>query len=71
MERVGDTNCNCCTRNNPQRISKGIRRNQKTSRVDPDYNIINIDQNTEKSPGYLKRLAIVQTPVWNYQLKLV
>ena len=29
----------------------------------PEYVIIKFGQNTEKSPGYLKRLAVTQTPV--------
>ena len=29
----------------------------------PNYSIIEIGQNTEKSPGDLKRLAVTQTPV--------
>ncbi len=28
-----------------------------------NYNIVKIDQNTEKSPGNLRRLAVTQTPV--------
>ena len=34
----------------------------------PNYGIIEISQNTEKSPGDLKRLVITQTPVENHQL---
>ena len=50
-------------RNNPQRIGKGFGRlgNKKTSGDHPDYSIIKIGQNTEKSPGNLKRLALTQT----------
>ena len=33
--------------------------------------IIKISQNTEKSPGDLKRLAFIQTPVRNLQLTLM
>ena len=29
------------------------------------------DQNTEKSPGDLRRLAVTQTPVKHHQLKLM
>ena len=36
-----------------------------------NYNIIKNGQNTEKSPGGLKRLAVTQTPVKNHQLKLI
>ena len=37
----------------------------------PNYSIIEIDQNTEKSPGDWRRLAVTQTPVTNYQLTLM
>ena len=37
----------------------------------PNYNIIEIGQNTEKSPGDLKRLAVTQTPVKYHQLTLM
>ena len=42
-----------------------------TNRDHPDDNIIKIDQNTEKSPGHLRRFAITQTPVKDHQLTLV
>ena len=35
---------------------------------DPDYCIVNIGQNTEKSSGDLKELAVTQTPVKGHQL---
>ena len=35
------------------------------------YNIVEIGQNTKKSPGNLRRLAITQTPVKTHQLTLV
>ena len=34
---------------------------RKTSRHHPNYSIINVGHNTEKSPGDLKRLAVTQT----------
>ena len=37
----------------------------------PNYSIVEIDQNTEKSPGNLRTLVVTQTPVRNHQLKLV
>ena len=72
-ESDSDTNCNWCTWNNPQRISKenGRLGNKRTNRTHLEYSIIIIGQNTEKSPGDLKRLAVAQTPVRNYQLTLV
>ena len=75
MEYEGDgqTNCNGCTWNDPQRIDKGTGklRNERTSRDHPNYSITKIGQNTEKSPGELRRLAVYQTPVKNHQLTLV
>ena len=72
MEHDGDGVTNCCwgTWDNPQRIGKrtGGLVNKKTSVNHPDYCIINIGQNTEKSPGDRRRLAVTQTPVRNYQL---
>ena len=69
MEYEGDsdTNCNRCAWNNPQRFGKGTRKlkNQRTRRDHPNYSIIKTIQNTEKSPGGLRRLAVAQTPV-NY-----
>ena len=35
----------------------------------PNYNIIENGQNTEKSPGDLRRLAVTQSPVKDHQLK--
>ena len=37
----------------------------------PNYSIVEIGQNTEKSPGDLRRLTVSQTPVKSYQLKLI
>ena len=60
----GDTSCNWCTWNDSQRIGKGTGRlrNPKTSRDPSDYSITKIGQNTELSPGDLKRLNVTQTP---------
>ena len=65
-EGDGDTNCNPCTWNNPQTISKRTGRlgNQKASGNHPDYSIIKIGQNTEKSPGNSRKLAVTQTQKW-------
>ena len=43
-------------------ITKGIRElgNKRTSRDHPDYSIIKISQNTEKSPGDLRKFAVTQ-----------
>ena len=37
----------------------------------PNYNIIENSQNTEKSPGDLRRFAVTQTPMKNHPLKLM
>ena len=52
-ESDGDTKCNWCTWNDPQRPGKEAGRvgNRRTSRDHPNYNIVKIDQNTEKNPG--------------------
>ena len=54
-----DTNCNWRARNNPQRLCKGTvkLRNQRKSGHHSVYSIIN-SQNTEKSPGSMKRFAV-------------
>ena len=46
----------------------GWLRNQRTSGDHLEYCIIKIGQNTEKSPGDLRRLTVTQTLVKNYQL---
>ena len=44
--------------------------NGRTSRYHPDYSIIRLGQNTEKSHRDLWRLGVTQTTVKGYQLKL-
>ncbi len=69
----GDTNCNLCTWNNPQKLGKetGSRRNQRISGDHPNDSIVGNCQNTKKSPGDLRRLAVTQTPVKDHQLTLM
>ena len=43
----------------------------RTGRDYPNDSIAENDQNTEKSPGDLRRLAVTQTPVTNHQLILM
>ena len=71
-ESDGDTNYNWCTRYSHQSIGTrtGELGNKRTSGDDPNYSIIEIDQNSKKSPGNF-RLADTQTPVENYLLMLV
>ena len=65
-ESDGDTNWNYRTQYSHRRIIKETEglENKRTS-------IVEIGQNTKKSPGYLRRLAVAQTSVENYQIKLV
>ena len=43
----------------------------RTRRDHPNDSIIENDQNSEKSPGDLRRLTVTQTPVKNHQLPLM
>ena len=43
----------------------------RTSGDHPNYKIIENSQNTEKSPGDLRRLAVTQTPAENQLLTLM
>ena len=72
-EGVCDTNYNWCTQNSSQRFVKGTGRfrNWRTSGDHPNYSIVEVGQNTEKSPGDFRRHAVTQTPVNNHQLKMV
>ena len=71
-EGDGDINRGWCTWDNPQRIGKGVERhgNKRTSRDRPNFSIIKIGQNTKKSPGDLRGLAVTQTPGRNHLLTL-
>ena len=73
MEHGSDTNCNKWTRYSHQRIDKGTGGlgNKRTSGDHSNNSIIKICQNTEKSPGDLRRLAVRQIPVKSHQLMLV
>ena len=72
-ESDGDTNCNWDTCNNPQSLAKETsgHGNKRTNGDTPDYSIIKIEQNTEKSPRDLRRLAVTQSPGVNHQLMLI
>ena len=63
----------------PKRLRKGAWRtgNQRKKRDHPNYSIVRIGQNTEKSPGHLGRLAILDfsenlqiTLVWKTRKKM-
>ena len=53
----------------PETVSKDLRKktrrsgNQRKNEDNLDHNIVKISQNTEKSPGDLKRLDVIQTLV--------
>ena len=63
-EGDSDTNCNWRAQNNSESIGTGTGRlrNKRKSGVHPNYCIIKIGQNTEKSTGDLRRLAVTQIP---------
>ena len=75
MEHTGDnyTNCNWWSWYSNQRINKwtGGLWNKRTSRDYPNYYIIEIGQNTEKTPRDLRRLPVTQTPVKDHKLTLI
>ena len=75
MEHAGDnfTNCNWCVWNSNKRFIKGTGGlgSWRTSGDHPNYYIFENGQNTEKSPGDMKRLSVTQTPVKNHLLTLM
>ena len=42
--------------------------NRKMSKDHPNYNTVEVCHNTEKSPGHLRRLTVIQIPEGDYQL---
>ena len=66
-ESDGDTICNCDLGTVTQRIDKRSRglRNKWTSGDYSNYRIIEIVQNTEKSPGNLRKLAVTYSQMGN------
>ena len=68
-ESDNQENCDWCFWHSLGRIIKenGALGNKRTSGVDPNYNIIMIGHNTEKSPGDLGRLAVTLTSVKDHQ----
>ena len=75
MEHEGDnyTNYDWCFWYSHQRINKGTEElgGWGTNGDHTNYSIIENSQNTEKSPGDFRRLAVTQSPVTNHQLKLM
>ena len=72
-ENDDNTNCDLCYWYSHQRIFKltGGIGNNRISEDHPYYYIIEISQNTEKSPGDLRGRAVTQTPVKDHQLTLM
>ena len=54
-------------------VAKGTRGlgSWRTSGDHPNDSIVENGQNTKKSPGYLRGLAVTQTPVKNHRLTLM
>ena len=54
-------------------LLKGLEELEVSGRVEtnPNDSIIENSQNTEKSPGDSRRLAVTQTPVKNHRLTLM
>ena len=68
-----NTNCNWSSWYSHQRIGTetGGLENMRTSGNHPNYCITEIDQNTEKSSGDLRRLIVTQTLVKDHQLTMI
>ena len=74
MEHEGDdTKCNRYARYRNQTIGVGTGSlgNKMTKRDHQNYSIVEIEQNPKKNLGDLRRFAVTQIPVKNYQLTLV
>ena len=72
-ESDGDTNYNWCSWYRYERIdteTEGFG-NMRTSGDHPEYSIVEIGQNTEKSLGDLRKLAVIQSLVINHRLTQV
>ena len=69
-EGDGDSNCNWCAWYSHQKIgtrTEGLG-NKSTSEDHPNYSIIDIGLNTEKSSGDLRKIAVTQTQMKDHQL---
>ena len=74
IEHEGDNyTSDWCVWNSNLKITKGARGHGswRTSGDHPDDSIIDNGQNTKKSPGDLRRLAVTQTPVKIHHLTLM
>ena len=72
LESNGDADCNWCNLYIYQRIGTetGVL-GDRMSGDHPNYNIVEIGQNTKKILGDLRRLPVTQIPVENHQQTLV
>ena len=52
-------------------LIRGLEDLEIRGRVETIYSIIEISQNTEKSPGDLRRVAVTETSVKDHQLTLM
>ena len=68
-----NTSSGSCTWDHPQMIDKrtGRLENKRTNSDYTNYSIIRIRRNIGKSPGHLRRLAVIQIPLGNHQLTLI
>ena len=69
LENDDYTHCNLCSWYSHQRIgtmTRGLGSNWMDGDC-PNYCIVEIGQNTEKSPGAFRKLAVTQTPVEKHQ----
>ena len=75
MEHAGDnyTNCNWSVWSSNLRITEGtgVLGSSQTGGDHPNDSITENGENTEKSPGDLRRLGVTQTPVKNNRLTLM
>ena len=67
-ESDSDTNCDWCSWYSHQSIGTrtGGLENKRMNGDHPNYSIIKISQNTKKSPGNLRRIAVTQNPMRNH-----
>ena len=68
-ERDANTDDKWWVRNDPRTLDQeaGRVRTRRTNRDHPNYSIVLIGQNTEKSPGDLTRLVVPRTPAKDHQ----
>ena len=72
-EGDGDASCNLRSRHSDQWFGILTKRlgNKRTGGDNQDHGIVEIGKNTKMIPGDLRRFAVTQTTIENYQLTLV